>query len=196
MHGYEYQNGRRDLLYDAVSSDGKRLWNSEYGDGETSASLLTQCLLLDFYWLHMSAWVYWQALDSGGWGLISSNPGDNWIGDPTVKWYAVAQFSRHIRPGAQILQTNSQTTAAAFHPTSQVLVVVCSGVSGLVQFDVSDFQFKDPNQILRSWMTETEGGGMVYQESESIQLQNGKYFEVQFQDSSQLITVELQGASN
>ena len=36
VHGYEYGDGRRDLLFDAVSATGKTLWNSEYGDGDSS----------------------------------------------------------------------------------------------------------------------------------------------------------------
>ena len=35
MHGYQGSGGRRDLLYtDVVTSAGKTLWNSEYGDSD------------------------------------------------------------------------------------------------------------------------------------------------------------------
>jgi len=67
VHGYEYGGGRRDLLYNAVvEKDKKMLWNSEYGDGDASGAQLTKNLNLDFYWLHNTAWSYWQALDGGG----------------------------------------------------------------------------------------------------------------------------------
>lgn len=34
VHGYQYGGGRRDILFTAAV--GKRLWNSEYGDGDAS----------------------------------------------------------------------------------------------------------------------------------------------------------------
>ena len=39
VHGYEYGGGRRDLLYDAVHATGKKLWNSEYGEGKELLSV-------------------------------------------------------------------------------------------------------------------------------------------------------------
>jgi hypothetical protein len=38
VHGYQYEGGRRDLLYTAVHSDGKALWNSEYGEDDASGA--------------------------------------------------------------------------------------------------------------------------------------------------------------
>ncbi len=76
VHGYEGTGGRRDLLYNAASSAGVEIWNSEYGDGDATGTQLAQNLLLDFNWLHPSigchptAWTYWQAVDTTGWGLI------------------------------------------------------------------------------------------------------------------------------
>ena len=32
---------------------------------------LASNLNLDMRWLHPTAWVYWQVLDGGGWGLVS-----------------------------------------------------------------------------------------------------------------------------
>ena len=61
VHGYEYGGGRRDLLYDAVQAAGKKLWNSEYGEGDASGMSLASNLNLDMRWLHPTAWVYWQA---------------------------------------------------------------------------------------------------------------------------------------
>ena len=72
VHGYEQGNGRRDLLFAAVK--GKRLWNSEYGEGDASGMSLATNLNLDFRWLHNTAWVYWQVMDGGGWGLLDSDP--------------------------------------------------------------------------------------------------------------------------
>ena len=66
VHGYQYGGGRRDTLYSLASSAGKRLWNSEYGESDATGKTLVTNLLLDFRWLHQTAWVYWQAIDGGG----------------------------------------------------------------------------------------------------------------------------------
>ncbi|KAK3375846.1 hypothetical protein B0T24DRAFT_591545 [Lasiosphaeria ovina] len=38
---------------------GKKLWNSEYGEGDATGQRLASNLLLDFRWLKPTAWVYW-----------------------------------------------------------------------------------------------------------------------------------------
>ena len=70
VHGYEYTGGRRDGLYELVHKDGKALWNSEYGEGDQSGLPLAENLSLDLFWLHPTAWVYWQPFDIPGWGMI------------------------------------------------------------------------------------------------------------------------------
>ena len=44
VHGYQYEGGRRDLLYTAVHSDGKALWNSEYGEDDASGAKYSAAL--------------------------------------------------------------------------------------------------------------------------------------------------------
>jgi len=122
VHGYQYGGGRRDLLYSAVA--GKRLWNSEYGEGDASGLSLAGNLNLDFRWLRMTAWCYWQVLDSGGWGLIQSNPGDNWIGAANPKYFVLAQYTRHIRPGMAILDSTDGNSVTAYDPAAHKLVIV------------------------------------------------------------------------
>ena len=39
--------------------------------GDASGMSLASNLNLDMRWLHPTAWVYWQVLDGGGWGLVS-----------------------------------------------------------------------------------------------------------------------------
>ena len=48
-HGYQQGGGRRDLLYSATL--GKKLWNSEYGEGDGSGRSLAANLHLDFRWV-------------------------------------------------------------------------------------------------------------------------------------------------
>ncbi|POM66057.1 Hypothetical protein PHPALM_18145 [Phytophthora palmivora] len=114
----------------------------------------------------VSAFVYWQALDSGAWGLIQSNPGDNWIGTPNPKYYVMLQYSRHIRPGMAILSTDDSNTVMAFDASSKLLVLVTvnSGdSSSTVTFDLSSFTtVAGP---ITAWTTETSGTGALYKSS-------------------------------
>ena len=83
-------------MYDAVN--GKPLWNSEYGDGDDSGLTMAANLNLDFKWLHQTAWVYWQALDGSGWGLIDADDDRRLVKLANTKFFVLAQYSRHIRP--------------------------------------------------------------------------------------------------
>ena len=91
-HGYSgispYRGGGRGPLRQAVGAT--KLWMSEYGDGDGSGLPMADSIARDMTELKPSGWVYWQPFDSGEWGLIQSNPGDNWIRRLQSK---VARFS-------------------------------------------------------------------------------------------------------
>jgi galactan endo-1,6-beta-galactosidase len=180
-HGYQKENGRRDLLYSDVHSQGKALWNSEYGEDDASGLTLAKNLNLDFEWLHNRAWVYWQALDSGGWGLIESNPGDNWIGHINTKWYVLAHYSRHIRQGFQILQTSmGDNVVAAYDPVGHKMVIVCLNADSSaadMQFQItsSDFQVRDASQLVSRWETDIGSGKVLYAAHQDLKLSNNGY---------------------
>ena len=169
VHGYQYGGGRRDLLYSAVA--GKRLWNSEYGEGDGTGVSLASNLNLDFRWLHMTGWCYWQVLDSGGWGLIQSNPGDNWIGTANPKYYVLAQYTRHIRPGMKILDGGEGNTIAAYDTNSHKLVLVTMNYDSAqwISYDLSNlFNAAGP---IRRWLT-TTGPGVKYAPYSDISITN------------------------
>jgi len=159
VHGYQYGGGRRDLLYAAVA--GKRLWNSEYGESDGSGVSLASNLNLDFRWLHPTAWCYWQPLDSGGWGLIQSNPGDNWIGTANPKYFVLAQYSRHIRPGMTIIDGGEENSIAAYDAATRKLVIVTMNynTAQTITYNLSNF-FNAAGPI-RRWVTMT-GAGSKY----------------------------------
>ncbi|KAL3673563.1 hypothetical protein V7S43_001268 [Phytophthora oleae] len=142
----------------------------------------------------VSAFVYWQALDSGAWGLIHSNPGDKWIGTPNPKYYVLIQYSRHIRPGMTILSTDdSPNTVLAFDGSSKVLVLVTvnSGDSAsTVTFDLSSFTtVAGP---ITAWATETSGTGALH-ESSKVDL-SGTSFSASIPAAS-VMTFEVQGVA-
>ena len=103
VHGYQQGGGRRDLLFAAAAAAKVVLRNSEYGEGDVSGLSLASNLILDFKSLHPTAWVYWQALDGGTWGLIEGDDTAATIGAVNPKFYVLAQYSRHIRPGDTII---------------------------------------------------------------------------------------------
>lgn len=165
VHGYQQGNGRRDLLYDDVG--GARLWNSEYGDGDATGLSLAANLNLDFVWLHNTAWVYWQVLDGGGWGLLQSdeNTVPIVVGETNMKFFVVAHYTRHIRPGSTILTVEGGSdSVVAYDPSSRKLVIVAVTYHG-ARWMVHDLsEFASVGGPVNRWVTAIDGSGDQYAE--------------------------------
>ncbi|MFJ8155623.1 beta-1,6-galactanase [Streptomyces sp. NPDC094468] len=165
VHGYQGSGGRRDLLYtDVVSTAGKALWNSETGDDDGTGYTLAFNLLYDFRWLHPTAWVYWQVMDpSTNWAMIAYDANTLAAGAVTTKYYVMAQFSRHIRPGMTILDTGVSNAVAAYDASAERLVVVALNTAASAQtltFDLSRFTrvTGGTGGLVPRWNTVTTGG--------------------------------------
>ncbi|MFC6018156.1 hypothetical protein ACFP2T_18345 [Plantactinospora solaniradicis] len=142
VHGYQGSGGRRDLLYNDVRAAGKVLWNSEYGDGDGTGLTMAKNLCLDWTWLHPTAWAYWQVMDpSAGWAAIPYDPNTRTPGAVQPKYYVLAHFTRHIRPGMRILNTGDGSTAAAYDAAARRLIIVAvnTGAAQTLTFDLSAF---------------------------------------------------------
>ncbi|MFF4019268.1 beta-1,6-galactanase [Streptomyces sp. NPDC001843] len=186
VHGYQGSGGRRDLLYtDVVTTAGKALWNSETGDKDGTGYTMAFNLLYDFRWLHPTAWVYWQVMDpSTGWAMIAYD--QNTLQPTTIqtKYYVMAQFSRHIRPGMKILDTGASNAVAAYDASAKRLVVVALNTSTSAQtltFDLSRFTTVTGGSggLVPRWNTVTTGGGDLYSAHSDIHL-SGKTLSVPF----------------
>lgn len=154
VHGYEGGGGRRDLLYAAVHGDKKQLWNSEYGDGDASGMSLASNLNLDFRWLHPTAWVYWQVLDVEGWGLLVADVGARTISLPSLKYYVLAQYTRHIRPGMTIVDSGDVNVVCAWDKAAGLLVVVAVNYDQTAKFECDLSKFTHiPDQTASFWRT-------------------------------------------
>ncbi|MEV5435925.1 glycoside hydrolase [Streptomyces sp. NPDC052682] len=169
VHGYQGSGGRRDLLYsDVVTTSRKVLWNSETGDKDGTGLTLASNLLLDFRWLHPTAWVYWQVMDpTAGWGMIKYDGSTLQAGAVERKLYVMAQFSRHIRPGMTILDTGVDYAVAALDRTAKRLVIVALNKSTSAQtltFDLSRFTTVTGGSggLVPRWTTSTSGSGDAY----------------------------------
>jgi galactan endo-1,6-beta-galactosidase len=192
VHGYQYGGGRRDLLFAEVSRAGKGLWNSEYGDGDASGMSLASNLNLDLRWLHPTAWVYWQALDYGGWGLIQADGNDGWLGPVNPKYFVLAQFTRHIRPGMRIIDGGEANTVAAYDPNARKLVIVTTnyGNAQWINFDLSAFRaVAGLSGMVRRWATNTRGGD-DYAEHEDTLLHGTRFWSWFEADTVQTFEVE------
>jgi len=195
VHGYE-PAGPRASLYNAVA--GKRLWLDEHGDGVADGISMTSGLIKDIRDLHTTAWVYWQALDSGGWGLIQSNPGDNWYGGVNPKYYVLAQYMRHIRPGMNIINSTDANTVAAYDPAGRKLVIISMnyGTAQTISYNLTNF-YKATGPV-SCWTTspgaDLSGSSALYQQSGGIVISN-QTFSVSFPTNT-IKTFEIQNAEN
>ncbi|HZB97496.1 MAG TPA: glycoside hydrolase [Candidatus Sulfotelmatobacter sp.] len=196
VHGYQYGDGRRDLLHDHAVADGKSLWLSEYGDSNGAGMELASNLNLDFHWLHPRAWVYWQVLDGDGWGLIQADCNSASMGAVNDKYFVLAQYTRHIRPGMHILSTDDVNTVAAYEASAKRLVIVCAnyGTAQWINFELSGFGGRPAEgNVVRRWATIT-GGGERYGYHEDTHIHGTRFWS--WFEPNTVQTFEVDGVHN
>jgi len=145
VHSYDVigQTGVRDI----ATATGLRLWMSEADlsppnvpedfDDVRPALALAEHIVRDLKRLEPSAWVFWQAIEdlsargSGGghnWGLIkmdlAAKPSPNPAVHITAKYWAMANFSRYLRPGFRLLRVDDPDTVAGLSPDGREWVFV------------------------------------------------------------------------
>jgi O-glycosyl hydrolase len=193
VHGYQYEGGRRDLVYDDARSAGKILWNSEYGDGDGTGLRMVANLCLDFRWLHPTAWAYWQVMDpTAGWGLIRYDGNSGQAGAVETKLYVLAQFTRHVRPGMRIIGASADNIVAAYDSATRrlVLVVANTGAAQTITLDLSRFSVV-PGGTSTRWTTVTSSGGDRYVRRADV-VPSGKLVRLAFPAGS-VQTVQIDG---
>ncbi|MDR6788281.1 O-glycosyl hydrolase [Sphingomonas sp. BE138] len=142
-YGTIHQTGVRD----AARAAGIRLWMSENDapldrdpenvEGMASPLAMAEHIVLDLKRLEPAAWVFWQAVEDlstrngakgSNWGLVKA---DLRAADDaahairvTRKYWAMAQFSRYIRPGDRLLAVDDLDTVGALSPDGSRLVLV------------------------------------------------------------------------
>lgn len=172
VHGYQQGGGRRDTLYDLAKAAGRKVWNSEYGEDDASGIRLASNLNLDLRWLHPSAWVYWQVVDGDGWGLIQNS------GVVNTKYYVLAQYARHIRPGMRIIDGGNGNTIAAYDPAARKLVIVAVnyGTGQWLDFDLAAFGTRPADGApIDRWCT-TIGGAERYGYHQDTRLSGTRFW--------------------
>ncbi|ETK79740.1 hypothetical protein F441_14675 [Phytophthora nicotianae CJ01A1] len=168
-----YRGPDRAALKKLASDSSLKLWDSNYIDGDGSGLTLAQSIALDINELGVSAFVYDQVLNSGGLGLIQSNLWVNWTGEENPKYYVMAHYSRHIRPGMEMIGTDDVNTVAAYDSTNFILAIVRVnfGAEETKQMNLDDFVAALPTSVdklptrIDSWMTQMNSTDSFYVDS-------------------------------
>lgn len=137
INTHSYNGAKLEELRDFAQQNGKKLWMSEYGTGGSephnhqdmsSVLELAERITYDLRMLQPAAWIYWQAIEdesaNNNWGFIHSEFSEEANYELTKQYYAMANFSRFIRPDSRIIPTNDGRTVAAYNEVTQQLTLV------------------------------------------------------------------------
>jgi hypothetical protein len=205
VHGYQDGGDRAGLYQSVVVKGGKILHDSEYGDGDGTGGTMAQSILADWSMLHPRAWAYWQIIDvADGWGLRKGNA-DTGVLDPQLntKWLVVAQFSRHIRYGSEILQVSDPlvgTAATLDVQRSNTLTIVVQNydaTSSQITIDLSQFQTVPVGTgSVNAWLTSTVSSsptpGQAYSPLSGVTVGSNKNIVIEMGGWT-IVTIEVQG---
>ncbi|MEV6401180.1 glycoside hydrolase, partial [Streptomyces sp. NPDC051907] len=153
LNTHTYGTGGRTGARDIAKGEATELWMSEVDVGGSvpqSFTDMSPALDLagrindDIRELEPRAWVLWQAVEdyenmtpaheNSNWGLIQTDftPADA-ATEPlrkNKKYWAMANYSRFVRPGARVVNTDDPQTLAALRPGGQGAVVVHTNPTG------------------------------------------------------------------
>lgn len=142
-YGAVHQTAVRDI----ARVSGIRLWMSEHDmtaektpenfDDMATALAFAEHLVGDIRRLEPAAWIFWQAVENvsardgkpgSNWGLIKMDLAAPSAGPHpihlTAKYWAMANFSRYVRPGYRLVPIDDADSVAALSPDGATLVVV------------------------------------------------------------------------
>ncbi|MEV4616684.1 RICIN domain-containing protein [Kitasatospora sp. NPDC049258] len=180
LNTHTYGTGGRTGARDIAKGAAKPLWMSEVdlgGSGPQSFTDMSPALDFaqhiddDIRELEPSAWVMWQAVDdytnmtpgheNSNWGLIQADLAST---DPALeplrlnkKYWAMANYSRFIRPGARVIGSDSTSTLAALRPGGTGAVAVYTNSTGAdqtVTLDLGGFQNVDTATPVQRYTTD------------------------------------------
>jgi O-glycosyl hydrolase len=174
LNAHDYHSGVSDpanmMEYKSLAAKNhKSVWMSELGccfkgqgDGSEmwSALFVADSMRMDLRDLGAEAWVLWQP----DWGVILFDPKG---GEPQLQKqdYAIAQYSRFIRPGFQIISAGgAYNTLAAYSRASKRLVLVTTNWDAVT-----------PNDLDLSAFGGIPASAMVYRTTadETVNLKDG-----------------------
>ncbi|MFF2040125.1 glycoside hydrolase [Kitasatospora sp. NPDC058170] len=158
VHGYA-RSQPRDQLYAAAAAAGKRIWQSEYTDWIANGFTTAESINRELHELHPTAFVYWQIADSPGYGAIELD--GSGVSRVNTKFFVLAQYTRHIRPGMLIIETGHPDVVAAYDDAAGKLVVVAVNRGDAQWIDIHLSLFgviPAEGTMVDRWCTEFDGG--------------------------------------
>lgn len=161
INTHEYGGSKRTELRDLALSLGKTLYmnemccsggNSHNHDDMDNGFKLADYIFKDLRDMKVPAWYIWQVVDdeemnssnNSNWGLISAY----WSGENkekyylTKQYYALAHFSKFIRPGYKIIDSDNSDVVAAIDTSTDNLIIVARNENNKDNnfiFDISKF---------------------------------------------------------
>jgi O-glycosyl hydrolase len=171
---HTYNGMQRSALLARAERAAKKVWASEYGDGDKSGMTLAWTIAQDLKFLQSSVWVNWQVVSPGSWGMIvNDHVHEDWT--KGKKYFVMAQFSRFIRPGFTIIGVDDSGTVAAYSADAGKLVLVYPNFSSKpsqISFDLSRFaNLGDSAKWYQTELLQTDGDALA--EKPSIKLDSG-----------------------
>lgn len=147
LNVHSYGTVNQTGVRDAARAANIRLWMSENDtpldkdpedfEGMASPLAFAEHVVLDLKRLEPSAWVFWQAVENlsardgakgSNWGLVKADyrsaPDGPHAIHVTAKYWAMAQFSRFIRPGYRLVPVDDLDTVGALSRDGKELVLV------------------------------------------------------------------------
>ena len=147
INTHSYGGSKRAELRDTAQAAGKKLWMSEYGDGDGSGLTMSHRILSDMKQMQPTAWIYWQVSDGGGWGMMVHD--DNRRGPDAAhytlseKYWVMANYSRFLRPGYRFIDVGDDNTLAGYDAKTKTLVLVATNsgkADAPLSYDLSRFR--------------------------------------------------------
>ena len=144
VNTHSYSGGdNRAKLFNAAFAKDKKVWQSETGplhkSGDENIALwMAGVILAD---MKASAWVDWQIGDPAeNWRSLALNHSKQTF-SPNARYYMHAAFSRYIRPGSRIIDSDNGNTLAALTPEGALVLIVRNSGSSDVkyEFDLGEF---------------------------------------------------------
>ena len=133
---------------------GKRLWMSEFCDGEVSGIGLAQTILEDMSHLKPTAWIFWQPVEPDwGWCFVNANfaagPDMPDRGKPIRihnKYFVFAQFTRFLTPGSQVIGSSDNNSIVAYNRSRRELTFITANFAApqAITYDLAAFNCRQP----------------------------------------------------
>lgn len=163
VNTHSYSDGSyRTQLYNRAFGLGKRLWQSETGplsrSGDEHIALwMANVIIQDLRDMKAEAWVDWQLSDPAeNWRTIYADH-EKQVFSYMPRYYMHAAFSRYIRPGSRIIDSDNGNTLAAIRPDSSLVIVVRNSGSADVTYNFDLSLFKSIGKVAKGVRFELPG---------------------------------------